>query len=149
MNEARDYILKLNTLWSDMISNGMNDPLVNITQLSYLIFLKKIDLIQQRKEATALLFEMDVPDPIFGPLDESCRWNLFKTYSPDKMFRNMTDKVLPFVKYSLKITEDTSYAKYLKNSAFSFTNPEIFKKADTALYQSKADPGNRFHVYGG
>lgn len=26
---------------------------------------------------------------------------------------------------------------------------EIFKKADTALYQSKADPGNRFHVYGG
>ncbi len=129
MSEVRDYIVKLNELWSDMNANGMRDSLANITQLSYLVFLKRIDAIHSRKEATAALFEMEVPNPIFGPLDDSCRWSIFKTYPSDKMFRNMTDKVLPFIRYSIKITDETSYARYLKKTGFLFTNPDIFRKA--------------------
>ncbi len=56
MSEVRDYIVKLNELWSDMNANGMRDSLANITQLSYLVFLKRIDAIHSRKEATAALF---------------------------------------------------------------------------------------------
>ena len=129
MSAVRDYIEKLNELWSEMNANGMRDSLANITQLSYLVFLKRIDTIHSRKEAAAALFGMEIPDPIFGPLDESCRWSVFKTYPSDKMFRNMTDKVLPFIRYSIKMTAETSYARYLKNTGFLFTNPDIFRSA--------------------
>ncbi len=129
MPETKEYISQLDMLWSEMLSNGMSDSLDNIAQISYLIFLKKIDRIQAKKEATAALFEMEVPDPIFDSLHESCRYSVFKTYLPGKMFRNMKDKVFPFLHFDIKITAETSYAKYLKSAIFNFTNPEILKKA--------------------
>lgn len=129
MPETKNNIKKLDILWEDMLGNGMTDSLNNIAQLSYLIFLKKIDIVQSRKEATAALFEMDVPDPIFDSLHETCRFSVFKTYSPEKMYRNMNDKVFPFLHYDIKITAETSYAQYMKNAVFNFSNPEILKKA--------------------
>lgn len=129
MLETNDYLFQLDTLWSGMSANGMNDSLNNIAQISYLIFLKRIDLIQAKKEATAALFEMDVPNPIFNPLNESCRFSIFKTYSAEKMFRNMTDKVFPFLRFEIDISSETIFAKYMKNAVFNFSNPEILQKA--------------------
>lgn len=150
MPEAKEYIRKLDILWEAMLGNGMNDSLNNIAQLSYLIFLKRIDLIESKKEATAALFEMDVPNPIFDSLHKTCRFSVFKAYSADKMYRNMIDKVFPFLRYDIKITTETSYAKYLRNAVFNFSNPEIFKTTvDTidAINFEDNDTGNECFAF--
>lgn len=125
-----DYIRsRINVLWDSLSANGMKNSLESIEQLSYLIFFKRIDTIQIKKEQIAEMFELPVTNPIFDELSNDCRWSVFKTYSAGRLFRHMPDKVFPFVRYNLKITDETSYARYMKDAVFRFSNPSILKEA--------------------
>lgn len=146
----QSIITRIDSLWNIMHTNGMTDSLVNIEQLSYLIFFKRIDTIQTKKEQMAAFWDIEVTDPIFDALHEECRWSRFRKYSGEKMFRHMTDKVFPFIRYTIKITDETSYARYMHDADFRFSNPSTLKAAVEVIDESDldtADPAREFYEY--
>ncbi|MDU2592551.1 MAG: type I restriction-modification system subunit M N-terminal domain-containing protein, partial [Paeniclostridium sordellii] len=103
---------KIDRLWDSFWSGGISNPLTVVEQISYLLFIKKLDDAEIAKEKKAArirrpyktVFEryvenMDENDR--NRLDvkpDNLRWSEFANYNSEEMFKNMQDKVFTFLK---------------------------------------------------
>ena len=124
---------KIDGIWDIFWSSGMTNPLTVIEQITYLMFIKILDDNELRKEANAAAFDMEVVDPTFSAENQTCRWHIFRHYDADAMFRNMTDKVFPFIKNDLHSGKDTAFAKYMKDALFLVPTPRVLLRVVDAL----------------
>src|SRR3989338_10936296 len=87
---------KINRLWEKLWSGGVSNPLMAIEQISYLLFMKRIEdndvQMQQNakltKEKYASIFESH----------EDCRWSVWSEYPANKKLEHVRNKVLSFLK---------------------------------------------------
>ena len=119
---------KVDGIWDIFWSNGVTNPLTVIEQLTYLMFIKRLDDDETRKEADAALFGEEPDDPIFDADHQNCRWSVFRNYEPDAMFDNMQQKVFPFIKNDLVADKDAAFAKYMKDATFVLSNARALTK---------------------
>ena len=124
---------KIDGIWDIFWSSGMTNPLTVIEQITYLMFIKILDDNELRKEANAAAFDMEVIDPIFDSEHQNCRWHNFRHYDADAMFKNMTDKVFPFIKEELNTGKDTAFAKYMKDAMFLVPASRVLVRVVDAL----------------
>ena len=124
---------KIDGIWDIFWSSGMTNPLTVIEQITYLMFIKILDDNELRKEANAAAFDMPVADPIFDDGHQNCRWSNFRHYEADAMFKNMTDKVFPFIKTEIHEGKDTAFARYMKDAIFMVPTARILVKVVDAL----------------
>ena len=124
---------KIDGIWDIFWSSGMTNPLTVIEQITYLMFIKILDDNELKKESNAAAFDMPVVDPIFDANHQSCRWSHFKHMEADAMFKNMTEKVFPFIKEDLHAGKDTAFAKYMKDATFLVPSPRVLTKVVGAL----------------
>lgn len=89
---------KVDRIWDTMWSGGISNPLSVIEQLTYLLFIKRLDEVHTLQERKASRTGKPIEDPIFRPGQEDLRWSRFKETSPDQMFTTVRDKVFPFIK---------------------------------------------------
>lgn len=86
---------KIDAIWQGMWDNGMADAKTNITQITYLLFIKMLDDAQLKKEANANAFGIKVKNPTFKEgvyiqndeitvTYEDLRWHNFVHYSTEK-----------------------------------------------------------------
>ncbi len=149
---------KLDNLWDAMWSNQMTNPLIDIQQITYLIFIKMLDDQQIKKErkindmvARGIKVENFDKDLIFK---EGCyinddlnihvdyaelRWNVFSHFESKKMFANLRDNVFPFIK-TLHGDKATSFTDFMKDAQFAVSSPYILQKMVDAIN----DPGLGF-----
>ena len=116
---------KINGIWDIFWSSGMTNPLSVIEQITYLMFIKILDDNEIKKEKNAALFEEEVVNPIFDKEHQNCRWHIFKHYEPDTMFKNMHEKVFPFIKEGLNAGKDTAFARYMGTAIFMIPSPRV------------------------
>ncbi len=116
---------KIDGIWDIFWSSGLTNPLTVIEQITYLIFIKILDDNEQKKESNAAAFDMPVVDPIFDKKHQDCRWSKFCHFGAEAMFKNMTDKVFPFIKEELHAGKDTAFAKYMKDALFLVPSPRV------------------------
>ena len=112
---------KIDGIWDIFWSSGMTNPLTVIEQITYLMFIKILDDNELRKEANAAAFDMPVVDPVFDSEHQNCRWHNFRHYEAETMFRNMNEKVFPFIKNELNAGKDTAFAKPTDLGSSSFS----------------------------
>lgn len=124
---------KIDGIWDIFWSSGMTNPLTVIEQITYLMFIKILDDNELRKEANAAAFDMPVADPIFDKEHQNCRWSNFRHYEADAMFKNMTDKVFPFIKSEMHDGKDTAFARYMKDAIFMVPTARVLVKVVDAL----------------
>ena len=124
---------KIDGIWDIFWSSGMTNPLTVIEQITYLMFIKILDDNELRKEANAAAFDMEVIDPVFDSEHQNCRWHIFRHYEPEAMFRNMTEKVFPFIKEELHAGRDTAFAKYMKDAIFIVPTARVLVRVVDAL----------------
>lgn len=89
---------KIDRIWDTMWSGGISNPLSVIEQLTYLLFIKRLDELHTLRESKANLTKKAIEDPIFGPDQNHLRWSRFKDDPPEAMFETMRDEVFPFMK---------------------------------------------------
>ena len=149
---------KLDNLWDAMWSNQMTNPLIDIQQITYLIFIKMLDDQQIKKErkindmiARGIKIENFDKDLIFKDgayINEDLnieidyadlRWNVFSHFESKKMFANLRDNVFPFIK-TLHGDKVTSFADFMKDAQFAVSSPYILQKMVDAIN----DPGLGF-----
>ena len=69
---------KVDRLWITFHSNGIANPLSVIEQISYLLFIKRLDDLELAAERKARRLGEPLRNPIFGVDQQVCRWSYFK-----------------------------------------------------------------------
>lgn len=116
---------KINKLWDKFWSGGIANPLQAIEQISYLIFMKRLEDKDIQKEQEANLKGEDFHS-IFQKHPD-CRWSVWSEYSADKIIDHVRDKVFPFMRQLG--TEDSLYSKYMKNANFEIPTASLLIEA--------------------
>lgn len=118
---------KVDSIWDTMWAGGVSNPLTVIEQLTYLLFIKRLDELQTLKERKAARTRGDVEDPIFSKKQDRLRWSRFKEFDPEQMFNTVKDEVFPFIK-ALGASGDgegTTYSQHMKDALFIIPTPRV------------------------
>jgi type I restriction enzyme M protein len=89
---------KVDRIWDTMWSGGISNPLSVIEQLTYLLFIKRLDELHTLREHKAARTGMPIENPVFTAEQEHLRWSRFKEAAPEQMFETLRDGVFPFIK---------------------------------------------------
>ena len=133
---------KIDSLWDTFAAGGLTNPLNVIEQITYLMFIKDLDDLDNKKKKDNLLLglndyksiydgEVQVDDDLVVNGDE-LRWSTFKDFAPDKMFTVVQTEVFPFIK-NLKNGEDSSFARHMKDATFLIPTPGLLYKVVESL----------------
>ncbi len=116
---------KINKLWDRFWSGGISNPLQAIEQMSYLIFMKRLeDEDIAREQEAKLTGEKFVS--LFKNC-EDCKWSVWTEKKADEILNHVRDKVFPFLRELGG--EDSLYSKYMKNASFSIPTPSLLIEA--------------------
>jgi type I restriction enzyme M protein len=118
---------KVDSIWDTMWSGGVSNPLTVIEQLTYLLFIKRLDELHTLKKKKAARTGKAIEDPVFSKKQEHLRWSRFKESAPEQMFATVKDEVFPFIK-TLGTTGDeegTTYSHHMKDALFIIPTPKV------------------------
>ena len=119
---------KVDRIWDTLWSGGISNPLTIIEQLTYLLFIKRLDEIHTLKENKANRLKQPIEEPIFTPQQDHLRWSRFKETSPEDMFTTVRDKAFPFIKdLGKSITGEggSTYSHHMKDATFMMPTPRV------------------------
>ena len=116
---------KVDRIWDTMWAGGIANPLTVVEQLTYLLFIKRLDELQTLKELKANRTGQPVEDAIFRPDQVDLRWSRFKETDPASMFQTMREKVFPFIKNLGADDENSTYSHHMKDALFTMPTPRV------------------------
>ena len=121
---------KVDRIWDTMWSGGISNPLSVIEQLTYLLFIKRLDELHTLREAKAARTGKPIEEPVFAPEQDSIRWSRFKEAAPEKMFETVRDEVFPFIKSLGKnggdeAEGDSTYSHHMKDALFMMPTARV------------------------
>ncbi|MBU3913054.1 MAG: type I restriction-modification system subunit M [Nanoarchaeota archaeon] len=116
---------KINKLWDKFWSGGLSNPITAIEQMSYLIFMKKLEDEDNKKEQEAN-FTGEKHKSIFKGHEE-CKWSVWTTYSAEKILDHVRDKVFPFMRNLGG--ENSLYVQYMKGANFTIPTASLLIEA--------------------
>ncbi|MEA5471790.1 class I SAM-dependent DNA methyltransferase [Spirulina sp. 06S082] len=114
---------KVDKLWDTFWSNGTSNPLSVIEQVSYLLFIKRLDELELAKEKKAQRLGGAVKKPIFSSEQQNCRWSKFKNQNAADLLAIVRDEAFPFIKSMGK--EGGAYAVHMKDATFLIANASL------------------------
>lgn len=120
-----DLKSKVRKLWDKFWSGGISNPLQAIEQISYLIFMKKLEDKNTLDEQNATLKGTKFKSIYAG--HEDCKWSVWSEYPSDKILAHVRDVVFPFMRNLGD--ENSSYAKYMKDASFSLPTASLLIEA--------------------
>ena len=120
---------KVDRIWDTMWSGGISNPLSVIEQLTYLLFIKRLDELQTLEERKASRSGKPIESPIFTEKQKNLRWSSFKDTAADQMFATVRDDVFPFIKTlgTSGDTEDSTYSQHMKDAMFMMPSPRVLE----------------------
>ncbi len=107
---------QVDQIWNVFWTGGISNPLEVIEQLTYLLFIKRLDEIHTLRESKANMLDKPIEDPIFRPDQQNLRWSYFKNLDPKELYNTIADDVFPFMKNMG--TKDSAFAKHMKDARF-------------------------------
>ncbi len=116
---------KINQLWDKFWSGGISNPLQAIEQMSYLLFMKRLQNEDIAREQNAELKEEKYTSLFKG--NEDCKWSEWTNLPADTILAHVRDKVFPFLR-NLG-SENSLYSKYMKDAVFSIPTPSLLIEA--------------------
>jgi len=135
---------KLDQLWYKFFSGGINNPLTAIEQITYLLFMKRLDELDLKRqadadwtgEAYASKFVGQWIPPEYRNQNEpekfainkrTLRWSEFKHMQAEDMLQHVQGKVFPFIK-DLN-DEENNFTRHMRNAVFIIPKPALLVEA--------------------
>lgn len=121
---------RIDRIWDTMWSGGISNPLTVIEQLTYLLFIKRLDELHTLKERKAARTGAPIEEPIFGIGESRMRWSHFRELAPEQMFSIVRDDVFPFIKaLGQKGDADgeggSTYTHHMRDALFLMPTPRV------------------------
>ncbi len=111
-------------IWDAFAAGGVVNPLTVIEQMTYLIFLRRLDEQQQLKEKKANLAGIPIKDVAYLKKQDAIRWSNFKNKEPETMYELFTkpqvkmDNLTVFEHMKNLGADNGVFAKYMKGATF-------------------------------
>lgn len=164
---SNDLKSKINKLWDKFWSRGITNPIDAITQISYLLFMRRLDDNDLMEKANSIYLGQE-HKTIFraGKIDENnedlkdsegnlivedkgdCRWSHFSELDPETMLKIVSEKAFPFIK---TINDESQpYTRYMKDAVFIINNSALLDEAVKAIdeiydeIKKQQDAGQQF-----
>ncbi|WP_323845382.1 class I SAM-dependent DNA methyltransferase [Microbulbifer magnicolonia] len=135
---------KIDQLWNKFWSGGISNPLTAIEQITYLLFMKRLDELDQKRKADAewtgenytSKFEGQWIPPEYRNQSEpekfaidkrTLRWSEFKRMQAEEMLQHVQGKVFPFLK-DLNGAE-SNFTHHMKNAVFIIPKAALLVEA--------------------
>ena len=117
---------KVDAVWNAFWSGGISNPLEVIEQITYLLFIRRLDELQTTKERRARVEGGVVKDPIFGPGESNLRWKNLKDADAAEAHKTMAQQVFPFLQ---KLGgEGSTYSGHMKDARYTIPTPALLSK---------------------
>ena len=117
---------KIDRIWDAFWSGGISNPIEVIEQLTYLLFIRRLDELQTLKENQARRLKQPLVDPTFLPGQDHLRWSRLKNTDPAVMFKVVGEQVFPFLRQLGG--KDSTYAVHMKDARFTVPTPALLSK---------------------
>lgn len=124
---------QIDQIWNAFWSGGVSNPLSVIEQLTFLLFIKRLDELQTVAEDRAGMLGTPLDRRIFpegrdekGEPFENLRWSRFRNFEAREMMRIVDEHVFPFLRRLGE--EGSSYGLHMKDARLGFSNPNLLAK---------------------
>lgn len=131
---------KIDRLWDAFWSGGISNPLEVIEQITYLMFIKRLDGIQTTKEHKANRTGQPVESPIYTAETNPLRWSQFSEFQPEQMYEVVANGVFPWLRQLGG--DDSTYSHHMKDARFTIPTPNLLVKAVDALDELPLEHGD-------
>ncbi|WP_298268543.1 class I SAM-dependent DNA methyltransferase [Geobacter sp.] len=131
-----DIRSQINSIWDAFWSGGISNPLEVMEQITYLLFLRRLDDLHTLEENKSARLKRPMERRIFpeGNDDhprkprpyEDLRWSRFKHFAPKEMFSVVGEHVFPFLRNLGG--DDSTYAHHMKDARFTIPTPALLAK---------------------
>ena len=137
---------KIDSVWNSFWSGGVANPLSVIEQITYLLFIKRLDDLHTNEENKASMLGRPMAKRIFpegkdgletplfrdgGCAYELMRWSRFKNEQPERMFEIVDSHVFPFLR---ELSGDgTALSKHMGKARFGIPTPRLLATVVDAL----------------
>ena len=116
---------QVDRVWDAFWSGGISNPLEVIEQITYLLFIRRLDdlhtLAEQKARVTGkqdgLVFTADQQD---------LRWSVFKNTEPAIMYRTVGEAVFPFLR--TLGGDGSTYSEHMKDARFTIPTPALLSR---------------------
>ncbi len=153
---------QIDGIWNDFWSGGLSNPLSVMEQITYLLFIKRLDELHTVEERKAATLKIDMERRIFpegrdgrgdeelrklgGRPYEDLRWSRFKSFDAKEMFKVVDEHVFPFIRE--KVAAEGNLAKHMKEARNAIPTPALLAKVVDKLDKvPMADRDTKGDVY--
>lgn len=136
---------KIDELWKKFWAGGISNPLTAIEQITFLLFVKRMDILDSDQQYNADFLGENFKSRFVGPdwirpserdkeaKDQrhiprhTLRWSSFTRMKPDEMLSHVRDNVFEFLK-DLN-GEESHFTHHMKNAVFIIPKPSLLVEA--------------------
>lgn len=124
---------QVDQIWNAFWSGGVSNPLSVIEQITYLLFIKRLDDLHTLEENKAANLGIAMERRIFPDGDDDqgrpysdLRWSHFKNFEAREMMDVVAERVFPFLRAMGE--EGSSYGQHMKDARLGFSNAALLAK---------------------
>lgn len=124
---------QVDQIWNAFWSGGVSNPLSVIEQITYLLFIKRLDDLQTLEENKAANLGIPMERHVFPDGDDDqgrpysdLRWSRFKNFEAREMMDVVAERVFPFLRAMGE--EGSSYGEHMKDARLGFSNAALLAK---------------------
>ncbi len=124
---------QVDQIWNAFWSGGVSNPLSVIEQITYLLFIKRLDDLHTLEESKAEMLGTSMERRIFpegtddkGRAYDDLRWSRFKNFEAREMMTVVDEHVFPFLRNLGE--QGSSYGTHMRDARLGFSNPNLLAK---------------------
>jgi type I restriction enzyme M protein len=117
---------KIDRVWDAFWSGGISNPLEVIEQITYLMFIRRLEDIQTAKERRANRTGKPVENPIYTEDTQVLRWSRFTNEEAKSTLTLVRDGVFPWLRNLGG--EGSTYSHHMKDARFTITTSNLLTK---------------------
>ncbi|MEJ7760061.1 MAG: class I SAM-dependent DNA methyltransferase [Gemmatimonadaceae bacterium] len=128
---------QIDQIWNAFWSGGISNPLEVMEQITYLLFLRRLDDLHTLEENKSARLKVPMERRVFptgkddigrngGLPYEELRWSRFKHQAPAEMYAVVGEHVFPFLR--TLGGDDSTYAHHMKDARFTIPTPALLAR---------------------
>ena len=130
---------QIDALWDKLWAGGLSNPMDAIEQFSYLLFFKRLDDAENRRERQAK--RRGTADAYHPQIPEEHRWRYWTKLQAGDALKHVREVVFPEFK---KMGEDgSSFERYMQNAEFKINRPSLLIEACNAIDEMQISAQNQ------
>jgi type I restriction enzyme M protein len=129
---------KVDALWNKLWTGGLSNPLDAIEQLSYLLFMKRLDDAEDAREQAARRRGQE-HTPLFT--DEKLRWRYWTNLKAEEALKHVKEKVFPALK--TLGGAGSSFELQMENAEFKINKPSLLIEACRSMDEMHVSEQNQ------